>query len=76
MSARISPFVRRTDSGFWVVSATIGPFRDHAAAWRWIDNHTDEGRAGTDKYNRIRIAFSKCGAQPSPDGFRYHPKKD
>jgi len=72
---KIAPFVRQTASGFWVFNATIGPFRDHAAAWRWIDSHTDAGRADTDKYNRIRIAFSKCGASPPPDGIRHHRRE-
>jgi hypothetical protein len=48
---------------FWVIDAPIGPFRSHEAAWRWIDQNTDQGRADSDQYNRIRIAFSKCGAQ-------------
>lgn len=30
----------------------------HAAAWEWIDRHTDEGRADYDLYWRIRIAFA------------------
>jgi hypothetical protein len=51
---------------FWVIDAPIGPFRSHEEAWRWIDQHTDEGRADTDRYNRIRIAFS--GAQNSAEG--------
>jgi hypothetical protein len=75
MSARILPFVRQTERGFWVVSATAGPFHSHEAAWRWIDSHTDTGRADIDIYNRIRIAFSKCGAQPPPDGFRHHNER-
>jgi hypothetical protein len=74
MSER-APFVRQADSSFWVISMPIGPFHSHEAAWRWIDRNTDAGHADQDTYNRIRIAFSKCGAQPPPDGFRHHQKK-
>ncbi len=28
----------------------------HAAAWRWIDRETAEGRADTDRHHRIRFA--------------------
>jgi hypothetical protein len=66
MSSKLStlPSVERSTNGeFWVVNATIGPFRTHAATWRWVDRHTDLGCAGTDQHNRIRIAFSKCSAQ-------------
>jgi len=59
------PFVAQTASGWWVFSPTRGPFRTNEAAWRWFDQHTDEGRADTDQYNRIRIAFSKRSAQPN-----------
>jgi hypothetical protein len=36
-----------------------GFFPTNAAAWSWIDRHTDEGRGDTDRYNRIRVAFSE-----------------
>jgi hypothetical protein len=46
------------DGGFHVVHSVAGPFETNAAAWKWIDDHTDEGRDDADRYNRIRIAFS------------------
>jgi len=27
--------------------------------WAYVDAHTDDGRADTNRYNRIRIAFSE-----------------
>lgn len=36
-----------------------GPFHSSEKAWRWIDAHSDEGRDDTDRYNRIRVAFSE-----------------
>jgi hypothetical protein len=68
------PFVTQSMSGFWVVNAKIGPFRTHAEAWRWVDQHTDAGRDDQDRYDRIRIAFSKCGASPAPDVFRHYER--
>jgi hypothetical protein len=37
----------------------VATFPTNAEAWAFIDKHTDEGRADTDRYNRIRIAFSE-----------------
>lgn len=54
------PFVEQTDTGeFWAIGVKVGPFRTHEIAWRWIDKHTDLGRADDDQYNKICIAFSK-----------------
>jgi hypothetical protein len=36
-----------------------GSFSTNAAAWLWVDRNTDEGRDDTDRFNRIRIAFSE-----------------
>ncbi len=58
------PFVMQSPSGFWVINAKIGPFYTHEAAWRWIDQHTDHGRADIDRYNRIRVAFAGHGGAP------------
>jgi hypothetical protein len=59
------PTVQEHTSGFWVMRAVAGPFTSHAAAWAWIDDHTDEGRADSDRYNRIRIAFAGDGGAPT-----------
>jgi hypothetical protein len=65
MSSTLSALapVEQTKGEYWVINATIGPFCTHAAACRWIDEHTDSGRTDTNRYNRIRIAFSKCSAE-------------
>jgi hypothetical protein len=43
----------------WFVECVLaGPFERHEEAWAWIDQHTDEGRGDTERYQRIRIAFS------------------
>ena len=34
-----------------------GPFQTNAAAWRWIDLHTDEGLEHQDQFNRIGRAY-------------------
>jgi hypothetical protein len=34
-----------------------GPFPTNAAAWRWVDLNTDEGREHQDQFNRIGRAF-------------------
>jgi hypothetical protein len=60
------PFVEQaTNNEFWPVIADrrVKPFPTNEAAWRWLDQHTDAGRADTDRYNANRIAFSMCGAQ-------------
>jgi hypothetical protein len=60
-----SSHVRQSADGtFWVINATVGPFLTNEAAWRYVDTHSDEGRADTDRYNWLRIVFSKCGARP------------
>jgi hypothetical protein len=67
------PFVTRSMSGFWVLDVKIGPFRTNAEAWAWVDQHTDEGRADLDRYNRIRIAFAN--SRVSGDHRRAIPAK-
>ena len=46
----------------WFVEAhgcvLAGPFETNEQAWRWLDAHSAEGRADTERYQRIRIAFS------------------
>lgn len=49
------------DDGHYVVAGDTtlaGPFTTNAAAWRWLDAHTDIDREAVDTYNRIRMAFS------------------
>jgi hypothetical protein len=54
--------VTERDGGFFVMDGAVdlaGPFQTNAAAWRWLDEHGDGGRDDTDRYNRIRVAFSE-----------------
>jgi hypothetical protein len=50
------------DGGFIVRrggNVVAGPFASNAEAWSWIDRNTLDGRDDTDRYNRIRDAFSE-----------------
>jgi hypothetical protein len=51
-----------TDDGQFCVfeddHQVAGPFATEAEAWAWIDRHGKEGRADSDRHNRIRQAFS------------------
>jgi hypothetical protein len=47
------------ESGGDFYVAVAGPFSNHASAWAWVDQNSDEGRADTDRFRRIRTAFSK-----------------
>jgi hypothetical protein len=53
--------VEQLGTGWSVLSGAlpIAAFTSNADAWAYVDAHTDEGRADTDRYNRIRIAFSE-----------------
>jgi hypothetical protein len=57
---RALPTVEQSATGKWWVINAIGPFRTNESGG--TDQHTDQGRADDDRYNQIRIAFSKCGA--------------
>jgi hypothetical protein len=48
------------DGKFWAKTAAgeAGPFPTNAAAWSWIDRHSDEGREAFDRHARIRDAFA------------------
>jgi hypothetical protein len=59
--ASVEASVIERDDGFVVMDGSIvmaGPFASNAAAWRWLDANDDRGRADTDRYNRLRIAFA------------------
>jgi hypothetical protein len=53
--------VQRDDGRWSVVSdhgeTIVADLPTNEAAWRWVDNHTDEGRADIDKHRRIRSNF-------------------
>jgi hypothetical protein len=34
-----------------------GPFESNAAAWRWIDRHTNEGLEDQHRFNQIGRAY-------------------
>jgi hypothetical protein len=69
------PFVTQSASGFWVATVKLGagPFRTNAEAWAWADQHSDEGRADTDRYNRLRVIFAN--SRPSGNYRRAIPAK-
>jgi hypothetical protein len=52
--------VQETSGEFWAVkpdgSYIAGPFPTNAAAWSWVDRHS-EGDDGTDAYNRHPAGF-------------------
>jgi hypothetical protein len=52
--------VIHTDGKIYVANGQrrVGPFDTNAAAWLWIDRHSDEGLGDTERYGRIRMAFN------------------